>query len=186
MARNTFTATTDTKGADKRFARGVIAVRNHTEHGLKKLRSAGEELLALHAPEESGRLISGIRGIIRGRRILVFTVRAEDPDSGFDYVDVTRFGHRVARIYPGQKARSVTSPVALTAAGTPRITSGRGARADIFRGAKVLKTKHGYFASVRGYKPSRDWVEPAIDDIQDAGGRVVESIGRGVARTLSR
>lgn len=173
-----FTASTDANGLDRRFRRGVLAVRGETEHAMRRMRDAGEEILAFHAPFESGRLAEGIRGVIRGRQVLVFTARAVDPDSGFDYVAVTRFGHRVERIYPGQKARSVTSPVAVTSRGTRRIAP--------VGGAKVLNTKLGFFGSVKGYRPARDWVERGVDEIEDLAGREAEVIGRGVARTIAR
>lgn len=168
------------------MVRGVASLRKETDYAMRKLRTAGEELLSLHAPEESGRLRRGIRGVILKRQELVFTVRAEDPGTGFDYVDVTRFGHRVARIYAGQRGRSLTSSIRTTAAGSPRITTGRGARSDLFRGAKALKTKYGYFASVKGYKPTRDWVEAGVEDIEELAGEQMEVIGRGVARSIAR
>lgn len=51
------------------------------------------------AQRDTGRLH---RGITRRGGGLEFTVRADavNPESGYDYVGVTRFGHAVARIYP--------------------------------------------------------------------------------------
>lgn len=177
--RMSFRATTDDRGAARRYAHGAVAISGHTEYMLKKMRDEAEDAFRIYVPEDSGRMMEGIRGIVFGRRELVITVRAEDPDTGFDYVDVTRFGHRVDRIYAGAKSRSATSPVGrFTAKGELR-------RAPV-GGARALATKLGFFRSVKGYKPARDWAEPAFSLIEELGARNLEVLGRGVARDLSR
>lgn len=174
----TFRASTDDQGAARRFAHGAVRISGHTEYMLKKMRPEAEDAFRIYAPEDSGRLLQGIRGIIFGRQELIVTVRAEDPETGFDYVDVTRFGHRVDRIYAGQKGRSATSPARFTVRGTERITP--------LRGARALKTKLGFFRSVRGFKPAHDWAEPAFDLIEQLGARNLEALGRGIVRDIAR
>lgn len=89
-----------------------------------------EPIYAQVAPRRTGRLARGIRATTVG---LVMVVRAvaRNPETGYDYVGVTRFGHRVSRIY-ARSAQALRFTV----------------------GGQLLLRK-----SVRGYHPASDWAE---------------------------
>ncbi len=80
------------------------------------------------APKRTGRLARSITAQLAGSSATV-KATAVNPQSGFGYARVTRFGHRVARIYP-VRARALAIPVP---------------------GGVIFR------ASVRGYKPATDW-----------------------------
>lgn len=108
------------------------------------------------APHDSGRLERGIKAIVssRGGRIIVTLISTAVSDEGFAYTDVTRFGHRKARIYPKPPNRFLRWP----------------------------SRQGGYiFArSVRGFKPTGDWVKRAMGswerDVDAAAGRLSRAI----------
>lgn len=110
------------------------------------------------APHRSGRLERGIKARVRsyGGRIILEVLSTARSDEGFDYLPVTRFGHRVPFIFP-VKAKALKIP---TAEGV------------IFR------------KWVRGYRPTHDWVEEAYLAMDDELDRVARDIGRAVDRRL--
>lgn len=88
----------------KRVVRSIerqAASLNHKVRGrIKDYVEEAEEIYAGHAPEDSGNLIEGIRATDYGDFSVGVEVTAEDPESGYDYVDVTRFGHATDPIMP--------------------------------------------------------------------------------------
>lgn len=156
----------------QRFKAGVNAGRQATkarqiseisDQGvLKAARNVGtdaELIFREHAPVRSGRLARGIRATALGNQVVVTAV-AVDPKTGFDYVAVTRFGHRKAVIVPvnrkGQARKSrtvrrVRGRFAKRAAGMLVFTS----RGRLWR-----------LGSVRGFKPRGDWVDKAWPEIK--------------------
>lgn len=127
------------------------------------------------APRRSGRLARGIRAIPAGDTVIV-TAEAVDPKSGFDYVAVSRFGHRKRIIRPvnrsgrARKARTVSR----SARGT-FVTRGRAALVFQSRG-KTWK-----LASVKGFRPLNDWVEGALPDIRSAADTEMDKTGNEIA-----
>lgn len=106
------------------------------------------------APTRTGRLRSKIAGPSHGAALQVESTVASP--EGFHYTRVTRFGHRVARIYP-RRARALRFVIA----------------------GRVL-----FRASVAGYKPDHDWAQDAHPGARRevaASGRI---IGRRVAERL--
>ena len=92
------------------------------------------------APYDTGELQAGITSTIffRGQQVRV-TFRADAMRKGFDYLAVTRFGHRQLRIYPRVK-KALTVPI---------------------RGRRSPTTLR---SSVRGSRPRKDWVVEAGKD----------------------
>lgn len=122
---------------------GLRVYKAEMESGLKDtITKVGREAVydfRLAAPVRSERLRNGIRA----RRVedygLDITIHAKDPESGYDYAAVTRFGHRKKRIWP-------------TSAKTLKVNFVSGPR---------------YCGSVRGFTPAGDWVDKALPIVQD-------------------
>lgn len=127
---------------------------------MRRLRAdvagAAELIFASHALVRTGRMARGITSRQEGDTVLV-TAHAADPQTGYDYVGVTRFGHRVRVIRP-VKAKAL------------RFQPRKGGP-FIFR------------ASVRGFRPASDWAADALPEVQAEADRQLASFGRGfVAR----
>jgi hypothetical protein len=117
------------------------------------------------APRRSGRLERNIRARVRsyGGRIILEVVSTARSDEGFDYLPVTRFGHKQAIIYP-RHAKALAFRV-----GGPGAPSG----------GKVIVR-----AWVRGYKPDHDWVELAHDAMRELMDEAARNLGRRIDRRL--
>lgn len=166
------------RGILRAIGRELARYDSRVSHLLAEMSDELEDVFRFHAPEKSGRLRRGIHAIKVGDRLEV-RAEAKDPESGYDYVWVSRFGHVTPRIYAGRIARSKFSEAQYTKAG--------GFRSRPLRGARALNTQYGFFTSVRGFQPTRDWAEPAYNEAQviandlleEMGGDIVDAIGRG-------
>jgi hypothetical protein len=96
-----------------------------------------------------------IEARVRGTRIEV-EVSAISPESGFDYLDVTRFGHR-GRLYPD-----------------------KGTFLRWKSGGRVH-----YARSTAGHHPAVDWVDAALPAAQRAADRSADRIGRKIMVRLA-
>lgn len=108
---------------------------------LQDIASVSKDLFVTNAPHQTERLRQGITAVPT-RAGVAIRVSAIDPETGFNYVDVTRFGHKVRRIYPV----------------SGRTPTGR----RRFRGGYLRFVYGGvlfYRRSVRGYRPTTDWVQ---------------------------
>ena len=160
------------------IARELMTFSSEFRDVEEGLAEDAELIFAGYALKDTGRMAKGIRAVRRGDTYNI-EVEAKDPDSGFDYVRVTRFGHVVSVIYPGRKARSIFSQAQYTASDGPR-------RKPI-KGAKALRTRHyGFQASVRGFKPQSDWAEPAYDEVRILAQERLEEFGEGIAERIGR
>lgn len=117
------------------------------------------------APHRSGRLERGIKARVRsyGGRIILEVLSTARSDEGFDYLPVTRFGHKQAIIYPKTK-KALAFRI-----GGPGAPSG----------GKVIVR-----AWVRGYKPDHDWVELAYEEMQHLMDEAAQHLARRVDRRL--
>jgi hypothetical protein len=127
------------------------------------------------APVRSHRLQSGIRAIPTGDSVMV-TARAVDPDTGFDYVGVTRFGHRKDVIIPVSKSGRARKSRTVARIASGRFAS-RGSGALVFHS----RGKTWMLPSVRGFKPKGDWVDKAWPDVKDAADTEMEQTGNQIA-----
>lgn len=95
-------------GLARRFETASWRLGRETADAVHDLGQDSELILAAHALHRSGRMARNITAKGYGLNVMV-TVEARDPETGFDYVAVTRFGHRVARIYP-TRAQALRTP----------------------------------------------------------------------------
>lgn len=139
-------------GADRgarRLLEGARTLREEMRRAVGALAEDAELIFAAHALRRSGRLARGMSSRVSGTVALV-RADARNPESGYDYVGVTRFGHRVRRIYP-RRARALRIP----------LPDGR----VIFR------------RSVRGFRPRGDWAQRALPDIHREAERAARRLG---------
>lgn len=137
----------------------------------ESLRGVGEDaelILQAHAPTETGRLGRSIRAEWVGGQVLV-TANARDPQTGFDYVAVTRFGHKVAYIEPKARGRAT-----VLATGRAR-KRGKQATLRFVIGGRVF-----YRRRVKGYKPGFDWRDRALPEINEVSQRAMATLGRRI------
>lgn len=170
------TAKVDDRAVAEKVARELATF----DHQVKKIRDElaadAELILAAHAPKgPTLRLVRGIRSRTIGDTVVI-EARATDPESGYDYVGVTRFGHRVDRIFPGRVARSLSSPARFTKAGTVRKRA--------VGGAFALKTPWGPKHSVRGFKPLSDWAAGANEEVFLLGQLKLREMANEIERRL--
>lgn len=119
---------------------------------------ASELIFASHALVRSGRMARGITSRAVGDTMLV-TAHAANPQTGYDYVGTTRWGHRVRWIVPTRAKMLRFQP--------------RKGGAFIFR------------ARVRGFRPKSDWATDALPEVRAEADRQLASFGRGfTARIL--
>lgn len=107
------------------------------------------------APVKTGRLRRGITSRLVGGIIEIIST-ARNPDTGYAYTGVTRFGHRVRRIYP-VKAKALAFTI----------------------GGRTLVR-----AWVRGYHPASDWAERGIPEALAVVERSAANIADELERRL--
>jgi hypothetical protein len=138
--------------------RQIASMRDDLDGAVRRVADDAEIIFAGFAPKKSGRLSRGMSSKVSGDTAIV-RADARNPTTGYDYVGVTRFGHRLSRIYP------------------TRTWSERAAQRGELRPA-ALKTPFGYFASVRGFKPKGDWADRALPEIHAEAENEMERLGR--------
>ncbi len=160
MARATFTARIDNvQSVIMQFERLQRSLDPYLGQAVRGVGKDAELIFAGHALKDTGRLARGIRFTSTGQTSGRVTGHAREPKSGYDYVGVTRFGHRVSRIQ-----------------GNP-ILGGINARRT--------NTYSGFIAkSVRGFSPSRDWVERGLPQIERQAEQAMVLLGRKAKATL--
>lgn len=146
---------------------------NIERSGVHEIAQAAETVFQSHAPFKTGRLIRGIAAQMHGSEAVV-TADAKNPETGYDYVGVTRFGHKVARIEP----RSDRAEATVLASGKKRAT-GHKAALRFTIGGRTL-----YRHSVAAYHPDSDWAEDAMPEVEAEAQIVVSRLGRRLERVL--
>ena len=147
-----FLLTADTRKAEVHLEQVAVRLAPEMARTTRFIAGFAAPMYRSAAPKDTGRLRRGIRAESRNGDGVV-TVDARS-DKGFDYVPVTRWGHR----------KDVIRPV-----------NGQALRFTI--GGRVL-----YRASVRGYKPTRDWVEVAAKKVEPVVDRYAGRFAREVTR----
>lgn len=138
--------------AAQRFERAADRLRHDVERAVSEVAQDSELIFAGHALRKSGRMARGIAATSAGTTALVHA-HAQNPETGFDYVGVTRFGHR-ARIIRPVRAKALRIPVA---------------GGFIFR------------KSVRGFHPKEDWAARASPEVERGAQDAVRRIGREIS-----
>jgi hypothetical protein len=171
--------TSEVVGAD-RVARNFQeeAARLHQEAlgTMQDIGSDAELIYSAHALKKTGRMSRGVTSRTKGNVVIV-EVHAKDPKSGFDYVAVTRFGHKL-KFIRSRRAWPRTGPgrhLAPIPGVGPRWVDN----------APALQTPFGIFARVRGFRPKGDWAKRALPAVQRAADRQAESLGHGIVVRLS-
>ena len=108
------------RGVIRRIGRELARYDERVSSLLRELGDETVDIYQFFAPKKTRRLAKGIRAVMVGNRLEI-VAEAKDPDSGFDYVWVSRFGHVARRIYAGRIARSKFSEAQYTKAGGFRV-----------------------------------------------------------------
>jgi hypothetical protein len=138
---------------------------------MREVGDDSEVIFQAHALHHTGRMGRGIKSDVVGRNVEV-TVTARDPISGYDYVGVTRFGHRKAFIEP----RPDRAQASVVSTGGRRGTVRKGNAALRFViGGRVI-----YRRRVRGFHPSEDWAERAMPEVNANAERVMKTLGQRI------
>lgn len=166
MASMTITArSVGVEGVLRRFLVAASLLPSDTMDAQRELGKAAEVVFGAHVPIRSGRALRGISSDALGAGVTVTDV-AKNPETGYDYIGVTRFGHRVARIFPKHTAASAST----LASGKSR----KGALRFSVNG-RVM-----YRASVAGYHPASDWATDALPEVQVAAQAVATRLGHKI------
>jgi hypothetical protein len=140
---------TGTERQQRRFTAAIQIVDDELRNALKELGDTAELIFASYALHRTGRMARGIVSRAFGDRVIV-EAHARNPETGYDYVGVTRFGHKVSIIRP-KRAKALRIPLA---GGT------------IFRKFS------------RGFHPATDWAEDALPEIETEAEAVAFRLGK--------
>jgi hypothetical protein len=142
------------------------------------------------APKDTGHLRRNIRVTGKNRSTTKPNVRVGvdvHSDSGFPYVNVTRFGRKAVNVRESRKARDlpVSSP-ARTYSGTQ--IGGAGGRPPHRAHALKVDLPDGilFRHSVRAWHPKKDWVRVAEPRINAQANELLEEVGDEMERLLAR
>lgn len=152
----------------RQFGLARLKVPDDTLDAQRELGRAAEVVFGAHAPFKTGRLVRGIASRLAGKTVVV-EAEARNPQSGYDYVAVTRFGHK------GEiKPLDPRPPAMVTATHKPRATGSRAALRFVIGGRVFYRHK------TMGYHPSRDWAQSALPEIEVEAQRVVTRLGKTI------
>lgn len=142
---------------------------------VQELGDETEVIYSGFALKRSGRMARGVKAIHIGGSNVLVKVHARNPQSGYDYVGVTRFGHQLAVITPSGSRR----PASVIA------TRRRRSRLHFLSGPPpALRLPSGqYRYSVRGFHPAGDWAMRAWPHVKAAGFTAARKLG---AKILAR
>jgi hypothetical protein len=155
VGKATFKA--DVLGAGRignRMLRGSRQMKPRMFEELDRLAGRTTRIMASVAPIASGRLAAEIHPEITGGGFQL--ISDVKSEAGYSYTGVTRFGHRTAFIYP-RRAQALRFQI----------------------GGKTIFAKR-----VRGYHPSRDWVESGMPAVQTASRQSADRVGQQIAASL--
>lgn len=160
-------------GLGRDILREAAKLREQVRLLMQEVADDAELIFAAHALKgETGKLSRGIT--IRAVGDGIYVEAHAKSKSGYDYVGVTRFGHRKEWIVPTHMPKSDRfRPKTAKAFPLPF-----GFRTSI-TGFAALKTPFGYRRRVRGFKPKGDWAADALPEIQEEAQTRLASFGRG-------
>ena len=127
-----------------------------------------EIIYAAHALKRTGRMARGIHahvGGFGGKSVFV-SISAKASD-GFDYVGVTRFGHR-GMIVP----RADRGPASVVPTKRDRQVGHLAALRFMYKGRVT------YARSTKGFHPTTDWVDKATPEIQASARATMRALAR--------
>jgi hypothetical protein len=163
-------------GVLRRFLVAATRLPHDTTDAQQELGKAAEVVFGAYVPVKTGRELRGIGSDLAGGVVTVSDY-ARNPTSGFDYVAVTRFGHRVDRIYPTHRSSAASIVATKRRRGGETLTHGF----DSFASNAALRFTIGgrvlFRHSVRGYHPASDWAEDALPEIEAQAQVVATRLG---------
>ena len=178
-----FHAEVKTSEAEKRLLLYLHAVPNELAKAVQAVADDAVLIFAGYAPKgKTGKLGRGIRAVSAQGRLSSgrfatgrqFAIVAHATSHGYDYVGVTRYGHRVRFIRPSIDR----APASVVATGKLRRRYG-----ELAKGQRpALKFDGSYRNVVRGVVKNKDWVDQA----QDAVNRELDDQARKLANNLER
>ncbi len=185
-----FHATVRSAEAEDRLLAFIPAVANELRDAVQDVADDAALIFASYAPKgRSGRLGRGIRVVsaqgrlssgrfATGRQFAI--VASAKNKEGFDYVGVSRFGHKQLFIRPSIDRK----PASVVSTRKPRRRYGELKKGE--RPALRIPARNGgpaiYRNVVRGVKRTHDWAETA----QDAVNREMDARAEQLATTLAR
>lgn len=159
--------------AAARLGRARERLPTHVRAGIERAIEEGVVLYRDAAPEgKSGQLKDSIEGRwnrnsrVRSLGEGVIAADPVDPESGYHYIGVTRFGHRKAWIRP-TRARMLVFPPSKGF-----VADGRG---GLF-----------YRRRVKGYKPETDWAQAPGEEMVRVVARISQEIGDQILTDAAR
>ncbi len=156
MGKATFKAEViGARGAADKMLRGSRQMRPVMFEELDRLAGRTTRIMRSVAPHRSGKLAGNIHPEIISSGFQLVSDVASE--EGFHYTGVTRYGHQTAFIYP-RRAKALRFTI----------------------GGRVIFAKR-----VRGYHPSRDWVEAGIPGSRAEASRSSERVGRRIVAVMS-
>jgi hypothetical protein len=172
---------------DQKYIRALV------QETIEEVGLVAQDILADHAPDRTGRLKGSV--VVTGRnrstsrpqiRIGVVGARSE---TGFPYLNVTRFGRRAVE---ASRTREGFRPLAGTGsarlARTPATGSGqhRPFRAHMLRYTPGQEgTPSLYRRRAKAYHPGRDWVRASDDDIKTMSDYAFRKVTRDIEKALT-
>jgi hypothetical protein len=138
------------------------------DRALHEIADHAELVYQSYALHKTGRLARGVKVQEIGGTLYVTAV-ARNPATGYDYVGVTRWGHK-GRIVP--RADRAAASVIETQG---KRGKGRSAALRFVIGGRVL-----YRRSTAGFHPTTDWAENAEPQIQAEVERIARETGRRI------
>lgn len=133
----------------------------------EEIRGVGDDAelaFAAHARHASGRMARGVKAHQRGS-IVEVVVHARNPDGGYDYVGVTRFGHKGEFIYPRQDRRAAYVIDTKRRRHTGKKVGDQPALRFVIGGRVFFRGR------VKAFHPDHDWAEDAMPEVREAAER---------------
>lgn len=157
------------------FRRRIDEFPIELEEAQRKVGDKAQKIFAASAASRGFQKVAeGVTVTNHGNRLII-EVSAVNPQTGYDYAPVTRFGHRVKYIVP--KRRSTASVVAT---GRRRRHGRRAALQLVDSGGRFF-----YRRKVLAWQPASDWAEDVMPEVQEVVRLEARSLGRRLARRLS-
>jgi hypothetical protein len=163
-------------------------IRQLIQETIDEVGIVAVDIIADNAPERSGRLKSGVHITGRNRSTFRPSVRVGVEgarNEGFDYVNATRFGRRAVVASKSLGSAKAARSYSLQP-GSP------GAQLRPFR-AHTLSFEPGepgtrtlYRHGVKAYRPARDWVRLAEDDIKVMADYAFAKVTKEIEKVLKR
>jgi hypothetical protein len=165
------------QGVLRSFIAADAALPGDTLEAQRELGRRSEIAFGAHVPVKSGRALRGIGSGLLGAVVTV-TDYARNPQSGYDYIGVTRWGH--GKIEPKHRGFGAQVIATKRRRGGETLTHGY----DSFQSPSALRFSVGgsvvYAKYVREWRPASDWAEDALPEVQAQAQIVASRLGHRI------